>query len=312
MYKRLFFTILVTFATCTWAQTAQQTPVATVNDETITKNELDRAVHVLIPQTYFHASITEEKIQKVQKKALDKLIEKKLLIQYAKSLGIRATKGEIDAQELAIRKRFKDKKSFIAGLQKSNFDYTTFRKALEEDIILNKLYRQKIKTDFTDAQLKEYYENNLYKFKEPERIKVRIIYIKKDPTDANKRKLAKKEIKEVYEKAKSGENFADLAAKYSDAMSRIKGGDLGYIHKGMLDSDVDDAVFALNPGEISNIIENDKGYYIALVEAKEPQKTIPFEKTKEKLRRELVAKYEEKKRTEILTKLQKNAVIKRY
>ncbi len=284
--------------------------VATVNSEKITKNELDRAADVLAPRTFFHATMTKKKRKKVEKEALKNLIERKLLLQYAKKLGIKATKGERDSKEYEIRKKFKNKKSFAQALQKSKFTYEIFKKEIESDIILSKFYQKKIKASLTDKYLKKYYEKNKFKFKEPSKIKLRIIYAKNDPRDPKGKTKAKKKIQKAYKKIKSGEKFADVAAKYSDAMSRIKGGGLSYMHKGLLDPEVDKVAFDLKPGQMSGIIQSDKGFYLILTEDIKPSKQISFKKSKDKLRKSLIAKTENKRKKALLKRLKKSAKIK--
>ncbi len=285
--------------------------IAKVNGESITKGELERASMILIPKTYFHASVTGDKKKKVEKKALDELIEKKLLLQQARKMGLKVTREEIETQAKVIAKSFKNKKSFQAALLRASFDIKSFEKAIEEDILMKKFYKKEIKATLTEKELKEYYDKNLFKFKEPEKIKVRMIYIKDDPTDPKGKENAKKKAEEAYTKINSGEKFADVAAKYSDAMSRIKGGDVGFTHRGRLDPIIDDVAFALKKGEVSKIVEDDKGFYIAFVEDKKPPRQISFESTKDKLKKSLVAKTENKRKKSWLDKLKKNAVIKR-
>ncbi len=313
MIKAIYATLcILILSTGAYAKDdSSQITVATVNGESITKNELDRATNVLAPRTYFHSTLTDKKRKKVEKKALEKLIEKKLLLQYARKNGIKATKKEIEKKEKKIRSSFKNEKSFLYALKRADFTYESFKKELEVDIIMSKFYDKFIKTTYSDEDLKNYYEKNRFKFKEPEKIKARIIYVKNDPTDPKGKEKAEKKIKEAYSKIKAGEKFADIAAKYSDAMSRIKGGEIGYTHRGRLDSVVDEIAFSLNIGEMSDIIENDKGYYLVLVEGKKPPKQISYKDAKEKLRKELIAKAENEKKKEILEKMKKVAKIQR-
>ncbi len=308
---KIALAVLILYSTVYAKDDSQQISVATVNGESITKNELDRATDVLAPRTFFHANLTDEKRKRVQKEALEKLIERKLLLQYAKKQGIKVTQKELNEKEKKIEKAFKNKETFLAALNKANFTYETFIKELKSDIIIDKFYEKYIKTTYSDNELKEYYEKNRFKFKEPEKIKARIIYVKNDPTDPKGKQKARKKIEEAYKKIKSGENFADVAAKYSDAMSRIKGGEIDYTHRGRLDSAVEDVAFSLDVSQVSDIIENDKGYYLVYVEGKKPPKLVPFEATKQKLRKELVAKSENLKKKKILDKLRKEAKIQK-
>ncbi len=285
--------------------------VAKVNGEVIKKVELERAIDVLVPRTFFHAGVTDEKRDGLKDEALDKLIDKKLILQYAIKSGIKVSKSEIDEQEKRIRKPFRDKKSFLASLKKARFDYESFRNALEVDLIMDKFYKKEIKASFTEEELKEYYKKNKFKFKEPEKVRVRLIYIRNDPTDPKGKQKARKKVDEAYKKIKEGSNFADIATEYSDAMSRIKGGDMGYIHKGMLEPDVDNVVYKLESGQMSEIIENDRGFYLAYVEEKKPQRLISFEATKGKLEKELIATTENKREDKLLEKLKLVADIQR-
>ena len=232
------------------------------------------------------------------------------MLQYAKKLGIKATKGERDTKEYEIRKRFKNKKSFVKALQKSKFTYAEFQKQLEADIILDKFYQKKIKASFSDKYLKDYYKKNKFKFQEPPKIKLKIIYTRNNPTDPKGKIKAKKKIQEAYKKIKSGKKFTDVAEKYSDAMSRIKGGELGYLHRGLLDEKVEKVAFGLKPGEMSNIIKTDKGYYLILTDDVKPSKQISFKKSKDKLRKSLIAKTENTRKKVLLKKLKKHARIK--
>lgn len=75
---------------------------------------------------------------------------------------------------------------------------------------------------------------------------------------------AKKKAEDVLKKALSGENFADLAKKYSeDPGSKDKGGDLGWFKKGTMVPEFEKAVFALKKGEITkNLVKTSYGYHI--------------------------------------------------
>ena len=116
-------------------------------------------------------------------------------------------------------------------------------------------------------------------------------------------------IDEAYKKLKEGMDFADVAAQYSTAMSRIKGGDMGYLHRGRLDAAVEDKAFAMDVNSTSDIIEDTIGYFIVKVEDKLKSKQFSFDSIKKGLRSDLKKRYEQERKEALLKKLFSTAVI---
>jgi peptidyl-prolyl cis-trans isomerase SurA len=88
---------------------------------------------------------------------------------------------------------------------------------------------------------------------------------------------------DVYNKAKSGENFSQLAAQYSeDPATKNIGGDLGYFDRRRMTQPFDSAVFALNVGEIAGPIRTQYGWHI--IKKTEEKPIQPFDKVKETLK----------------------------
>ncbi len=89
------------------------------------------------------------------------------------------------------------------------------------------------------------------------------ILIKADPAwDAAKKSAARKKIDEIRAKLKAGQDFESLARTYSEDPSGSKGGDLGYIRTGQVLKPFEDALFALKPGEVSDVVETSIGYHL--------------------------------------------------
>lgn len=285
-----------------------ESTVAVVNGIAISEHELEREVAVEMPNTYFHSTVDGEKLEDLKKKALEKLVKKNLLYSYGLS-KVSVTKDEIEDIMEAIIEQNESEEYVVKGLKQLGYTVKTFKKAVKKEELLRKLRIKELKVSISDDELREYYDKNMYKFKEPEKIRVRMIYIRNDPKDPEGHVKAKSKVEEAMEKIKAGEDFADIAAEYSNAMSRIKGGDMGFLHRGRLDKEVEEEAFALKKGDMSEIIEKNIGFYIVKVEDKitPPQKT--FEEIKAGLKKELEAKEEKIKREKLLEKLMATAVI---
>ncbi|WP_457595432.1 peptidylprolyl isomerase [Hydrogenimonas sp.] len=305
----LTFGAIFAYAASDTESADRKSVVATVNGTPITKAELDRQVGLLMPRSFFHSTVTPEKLKEVEKDALKELVKKHLLLQYAKKKGYTIPDSILKREEKKIRKAFGSDEKFEAGLKRANLTLDEFRRELYNDLLMQKLYDKEVKADLDDEALRAYYEKNRYKFKVPEKIKIRLIYTRNDPTDPKGKEKALSRAKEALEKIKSGEDFADVASKYSNAMSRIKGGDMGFIHKGMLDEPIEKAAYALKEGEMSEIIETPTGCYIVKLEEISPSVQLKFEEVKDRLRKELKAKYEKERLDAILESMKKDAKI---
>ena len=95
-------------------------------------------------------------------------------------------------------------------------------------------------------------------------------------TDAQK-KQARTKATQVLKQAKSGGDFAALAKEHSSDGSASQGGDLGFFPKDRMVKEFSDAAFALQPGQISDIVESQFGFHIIKVTERKPAGTIPLD-----------------------------------
>lgn len=130
-------------------------------------------------------------------------------------------------------------------------------------------------------EIEDYYQNNREKFGEPKKAKIRHILIKADAKDAEAAAKAKTKAESIREEAVKGKDFAQLAKQHSeDPATKNAGGELGYISKGQVIPDIEEAVFALKAGGISAVVQTPYGYHILKVDEILEARTEPLEKVK--------------------------------
>ena len=137
------------------------------------------------------------------------------------------------------------------------------------------------KPEISDEEAESFYRQFFSRYNIPEQRKARHILLKttaEDSEDVLREKLEKAE--QVLELARSGEDFAELAKQFSEGPSAPKGGDLGLFPRGRMVKPFDDATFALQEGEISDIVETQFGFHIIKVEKVEPARVKPLEEVK--------------------------------
>lgn len=125
----------------------------------------------------------------------------------------------------------------------------------------------KNEVSITDQQVEDYYEDNREMFEQEKEVRARHILFKLDP-NAPEEEVAKvrEKASRVLKKARGGDDFANLAKKYSEGPTAQKGGDLGYFSKGRMAKPFEEASFKMKKGEISELVRTRFGYHIIKAE----------------------------------------------
>jgi peptidyl-prolyl cis-trans isomerase C len=278
---------------------ADNTVIARVNGVDLTEGQLEGILEEMIPRAFFHGNITRDKTDEYRPKAFEELIKRELYYQEAKKTGVEVTNTEIDKTVKEIEERLKSRGGLEKAMKAGGITMEMLRKGIDRELTIKKFTDRDItlKAKVSDEFLREYYEKHKPEFVRPEAVRLGMISINVDPAATKEERAERrKHAEEILAKAKAGEDFADLAFKYSNDDWRVKGGDFGIRHRGQLDPEIEKAAFALKPGEISGLIETIYGYHFVKLEERLPGTQLSFEEMKDKLRKKL-----EENRTKELT-----------
>ena len=119
-----------------------------------------------------------------------------------------------------------------------------------------------------EDRLSEEYEANKHRYTNLDKqVRARHILVKAGSyATAEQKTEAKKQAKELRERAAKGEDFAGLARKYSgDQVSAQNGGDLGFVKKGTMHESFDETMFSMEVDEISEVVETPYGFHVIKV-----------------------------------------------
>jgi peptidyl-prolyl cis-trans isomerase D len=128
-----------------------------------------------------------------------------------------------------------------------------------------------------EAELKNYYQQNIQNYQLPERVRAAHILFKTQGKMPQEVEKIKDKATEVLLQTKKGDDFAELAKKYSEDTSAASGGDLGYFGRGQMVPEFEKAAFSLGIGAISDLITTQYGFHIIKVLDKQPAHTQKFE-----------------------------------
>ena len=169
--------------------------------------------------------------------------------------------------------------------QKENYKTETMVKVRYLDFD-PKQYQSKVK--LSDAEIREYYDENLASFRIPKKVVARHILIKVSPdADPETVKKTKERALKILKLAREGKNFAELAKKYSEGPSRKDGGYLGEFTKESMVKPFAEKAFSMKAGEISEPVRTQFGWHIIKVEKVIDAHTISFKDAKKGIQEKL-------------------------
>jgi len=142
----------------------------------------------------------------------------------------------------------------------------------------------------SEDDIRDYYESNLDEFNVPKTVEARHILIKVDQNaNAEQDESARKKAEEIFKLAKEGQDFAELARKYSEGPTKAKGGYLGTFRREEMVKPFSDKAFSMNAGDISEPVRTAFGWHIIKVEKVNPAKTLSLDEAEADIRKKLMA-----------------------
>lgn len=128
-------------------------------------------------------------------------------------------------------------------------------------------------------QVEEYLAEHLQEYSRSKLIRARHLLLKTASRDPAKRQATLRQAGELLQKARQGEDFAQLVKAYSqDAATKEKGGELGDVRRGQQPPEWDKVAFSLPPGQVGQAITPQGTYLIKVEEIKETEKLPDAEK----------------------------------
>jgi peptidyl-prolyl cis-trans isomerase SurA len=272
---------------------------AVVNDEIVTLYEVDREAQPVIREAEKKGALDNDTRGQIRRTALERLVEKKLVDQKVKELNIKVTEEEIRqaVDDVMKQNNMASQDALVSALASQGLTFEQYRNQLREQIEKLKLVSMEVraKIQVGEAELREYYAANQAKYAEEDTFRARHIFIRtneKAPADEIRRTMTTALM--VLAEAKSGKDFAELARSYSeDPAARKDGGALGSFKKGDMMPELEVAILAMNPGEVSELVYTTSGFHIIKLEERTTGKMKSFESVKSEIEEALYRKKSE-------------------
>jgi peptidyl-prolyl cis-trans isomerase SurA len=212
--------------------------------------------------------------------ALNQLVDEEILVQKAHEMKVEVTESEInrsvDDQLKHVRDQFKTEAEYKTELTNAGFGtpdeyrrtlYTQFyRRALQQRVFPD-LQKTAHARNVSDADVEAAFQKNKELLqKQPASVTFRQIVVAPKPT-AEQKKRARARADSLLAEIRKGGDFEQIAKRESmDAASKATGGDLGWNRRGAMVPEFERMMFALNPGQVSPVVETPFGYHIIRVD----------------------------------------------
>lgn len=282
----------------------QKTVYATVGDEKITKADLDEEMKPVIDQLkqtygddYENNAQIKEQLKQTKIQYLNQLVNQKLMLQNAASLGVEPTDEELNEQadkEISnIKQQYSEDGQFEQALEMSGFTEDSYKEFIKEQLKVQQVQEAIISdVEVTDEDAQTYYDEN----KDSQYVKgaganaAHILIAEKNDDGEIDFDASLAKANEVKAKLDAGADFAELAAEYGTDGTKDNGGDLGFVEydQSNYDQDFLNGFKQLSEGQISDPVKSQFGYHIIKATGLKDEVVTPFEDVKDQIKQQLL------------------------
>ncbi|HEX8872256.1 MAG TPA: peptidylprolyl isomerase [Candidatus Acidoferrum sp.] len=261
--------------------------IARVNNEIITRSELEKARSGAAEDAQQECSgrCTPEQLQVAvedrQKTALRDLIDQSLLAQRGKDMGVSVEPDVVkQLDQIRIQNKLKDLDELEKAVTSQGMNWEDFKGNIRNRILTQAVISKEVGSHITighDDALK-YYEAHKKDFERPEQVALRAIEIKTEGKKESEIPELKAKAQKLHDRVKEGEDFSELAKRFSDGSTAQQGGYLGVYKHGELSKELEEVVYKLKKNDMTDVIETKQGFLILQLLQHYEEGIQPFEK----------------------------------
>ena len=307
------------------ADTVIEEIIARINGAIITRSELIKSREQTIQEVHEKfgtGAAAEEEQKRRDKDILRDMIDQQLLVQKAQDLGIT---GDTEVIKELDRIRKSMNLDSMEALQKAaeaqGVSYEDFKQNLKNQIVTQQVIRREVGSHVLvkPEEVKQFYDDHQKEFTRAETVRLNEILVstqqpsvdKNNPPlpDAQRVEAAQKKADEALAAIRKGENFEEVAKKYSEGPSAAQGGDLGEFKRGTMARELEDRTFAMKPGYVTDVIRTKQGFVILKVAEHTPAGVPPLKTVEPNIQEALYYEKLQPALREYLTKLREQAFI---
>src|SRR5271163_1048974 len=287
-----FIAVLIPVSVCAQSKNAVAADiVARVNDDVITMSDYQKAEQQLheevardcqgCPQDKLFAEFKEQ-----QKDLLRGLIDQSLMVQRAKDMGI--------SVESDVIKRLDDvrKQNGLASLEdlekaveSSGLAWEDYKTTIRNGLLTQEVVRREVGShiNIPGDEVKKYYDAHPQEFTRPEQVVLSEIFLSTEGKSPEEIESVQKKAEDLRNRVMKGDDFNEIAKRYSEGSTAKDGGDLGTFKQSELAPQLEEVVFKMEKGQITDVIQTKTGFEVLKVEAHYKAGLQPMDKVENEI-----------------------------
>ncbi len=291
--------------------------IAVVNNEIVTLSEFNKAFEPYAKniEENYKGKDKEAVINQSRNMFLQRYIDNMLIEQEAKKSGggiIVKDEEVMEAIKGLLAKRNTSMDDFLKSLVREGKSLESVKKEIRNQMMRMRLLRREVQSKIivSDEEIGDYYNKNRQDYEGKEAVRIKKILLPLPPkANKNMRAKVKDEANKLRKRIVKGEPFDLVAAQYSQGPEASRGGDIGFIEKGVIIPKLESVAFSLPVGKLSEVIETDIGFHIIMVVDKRGAGLKPINVVREEIKAKIEDEKLEKKYDEWIASVRKKSHI---
>jgi peptidyl-prolyl cis-trans isomerase SurA len=248
--------------------------IARVNNEIITRSELDKAKETAAEEVEedCKGKCTPEeqntRIAEHQATALKDLIDQSLLVQRGKDMGLSVETDVIKRLDsIRIQNNLTSMEDLEKAVTSHGLNWEDFKDNIRKSILQQKVISQEVgsKVNISKEDVQKYYDEHKAEFVRPEQVALREIEVSTEGKKDSELPDLKKKAETALKRVKDGEDFGEIAKRFSDGSTAKQGGFLGVYKRGELSKELEDTVFKMKKNDLTDVLDTKQGYLVLQV-----------------------------------------------
>jgi len=261
--------------------------IATVNGVGILREDYEAAVEQTRQRFAAQGQqIPENELETFRTEILDQLVAEELLYQEAMSQNLDPQTEAVESQFDQMRSQFETDEEWQQALAENQTSEEELRGQIERNAVIQQLIATAVAEvePVSEAEIRTFYDDNAELFDQGSQIAARHILISTEELESEAEIAdARERAEAIRDELRAGADFAELARERSEGPSGPQGGELGTFGRGQMVAPFEEAAFALEVGEISDVVQTQFGFHVIEVTEKLESAVVPLEQVSQNI-----------------------------